>query len=92
MKKRNNKLNMANKKNEELIINTPTYTDSNQSLYSNNSSINSFVVYTLIKDCCLKCWSFDQIIELIDNASAKKSTSSESDNTFDDFLDRKSVV
>ena len=46
----------------------------------NNLSANSLVVYTLTNDCFLRCWSLDQIAEFIDNDTARKSTSSGSDN------------
>ena len=52
----------------------------------NNLSINSAVVYTLTSDCCLRCGSLDQIAALMDNASARKSASSKSDNSFSAIL------
>src|SRR3989344_2759141 len=65
--------------------------DKKYNIYNSSFSnllINSAVVNTLTNDCCLKCLSLDQIWELSDNASARKSISSESDITSDDFLRR----
>ncbi len=44
-----------------------------------NILIKSDVVNTGINDCSLRCGSLDQIAELVNNASARKSTSSGSD-------------
>src|SRR3989344_753418 len=48
--------------------------------------INSAVVNTLTNDCCLRCVSLDQIGELVNNANARKSISSGSGITSNDFL------
>jgi len=52
------------------------YASGKNNYFELNSLINSSVVYTFIRDCCLRCGSFDQIGQLCFNASAIKSISS----------------
>ncbi len=61
-----------------------------QSSPVSNFSTNSLVVSTLTNDCCLRCGSLDQIVALIDTASARKSASSGSGSAFAD-ISRKSL-
>ncbi|MFH1152112.1 MAG: hypothetical protein V1788_03250 [Nanoarchaeota archaeon] len=64
-------------KNEIIYLNFSSY--NNQISFPKNILSKSSVVNTGTSDCSLKCGSLDQIAELVDNASARKSISSESD-------------
>ena len=66
------------------------YSAENQKEYPKINLINSSVVNTLTSDCLIICRSFDQIAELAESASARKSASSESEVKSMDFSKKSS--
>ena len=81
-RKMNNKISLIKgmNKNSDVSCEQEVYLKIKDQISPLKNIFNkSPVSYTETSDCCFKCGSFDQIAELVNNANARKSTSSGSD-------------